>query len=110
VQLRDFSVIASAMAPEISLRGSHRVRNVPNWCNWAQLGATFFPLHDERSGISRSPNRLTAKSESLRDGALGVLLNRLQMVLVAETLGVDLVDVFGARRPRGKPSRLGSRP
>src|SRR6476646_2896290 len=29
------------------------------------------------------------------------------MILVAETLGVDLVDVFGARRPRGKPSRLG---
>src|SRR5215212_5951963 len=53
------------------------------------------------------PQPLTANSEGLRDGALGVLLNRLQMVRVPKTLGVDLVDVFGARRPRSEPSRLG---
>src|SRR5439155_20630887 len=86
---------------------SRLVRSVPNGCNWAQPGATFLLSRDKRSGISRCTNRLTAKLEGRRDGALGVLLNRPQMVLVPETLGVDLVDVFGARWPRGKPSRLG---
>ena len=30
-----------------------------------------------------------------------------QVILAAETLGIDLVDVFGAGRARGKPAVLG---
>src|SRR5690349_15310536 len=47
------------------------------------------------------------ESKGLCNGALGVLLNRLQVILVLEALRIDLVDVLGTRRSRGKPSRLG---
>src|SRR3954471_1756098 len=46
-------------------------------------------------------------SECFGDGALRVLLNQLQMVLVAKALRVDLVDILGARWPGGKPAVRG---
>ena len=37
----------------------------------------------------------------------GLLLDLPQMLPALETLRIDLVDVFGAGRPRGKPAVLG---
>src|SRR5580692_7358841 len=41
-------------------------------------------------------------------GVLGLLLDLPQVTFTAETLGIDLVNVLRARRPRGKPSVLGN--
>src|SRR2546430_8898339 len=46
--------------------------------------------------------------ERLVDGGLGLLLDLPQVGFAAKTLRVDLVDVFGAGRARGKPSALGN--
>src|SRR6266404_5662965 len=46
--------------------------------------------------------------ECLVDGGLGLLLDLPQVGFAAKTLRIDLVDVFGARRPRRKPSALGN--
>ena len=65
-------------------------RTVPNWCNGT---------HDcsARTRIGLAGTIVSPPgSESFRDGVLGVLLNGLQMVLVAKTLGIDLVNVLGA--------------
>jgi hypothetical protein len=41
-------------------------------------------------------------------GVLGLLLDLPQVTFTAETLGIDLVNILRARRPRGKPSVLGN--
>src|ERR1700732_2542795 len=41
-------------------------------------------------------------------GLLGLFLDLPQVIFTAETLGIDLVNVFRAGRPRGKPSVLGN--
>ncbi len=46
--------------------------------------------------------------ECLVDGGLSILLDLPQMGLAAKTFRIDLVDVFGAGRARGKPSALGN--
>src|SRR5260370_41523121 len=43
----------------------------------------------------------------MRDGGLRLALDLPQVSLAAKTLRIDLVDIFGARRPRGKPSAIG---
>src|SRR5260370_15605156 len=43
----------------------------------------------------------------MRDGGLRLALDLPQVSLAAKTLRIDLVDIFGARRPRGKPSAVG---
>src|SRR3954470_23466842 len=77
-------------------------QNAPNGHNW-----TIFP--QIRPGRPGNSVALAAASESegLCNGALSILLNRLQVILVPETLRIDLVDVLGTRWSRGKPSRPG---
>src|ERR1700732_5193524 len=41
-------------------------------------------------------------------GVLGLLLDLPQVTFTAETLGIDLVNILRAGRPRGKPSVLGN--
>src|SRR5260370_41975882 len=43
----------------------------------------------------------------MRDGGLRLALDLPQVSLAAKTLRIDLVDIFGARRPRAKPSAVG---
>src|ERR1700687_378649 len=66
--------------------------------------------HPEERSLARISFGQTAHLtlERLVDGALGFVLYLPQMGLAAKTLGIDLVDVFGAGRPRGKPSAIGN--
>ncbi len=48
--------------------------------------------------------------QSIGDDLLGFGDDGVQVVLVAEALGVDLVDVLGAGGPRGEPAALRRRP
>ena len=41
-------------------------------------------------------------------GVLGLLLDLPQVTFTAEALGIDLVNILRAGRPRGKPSVLGN--
>src|ERR1700730_1310005 len=41
-------------------------------------------------------------------GVLGLLLDLPQVTFTSETLGIDLVNILRAGRPRGKPSVLGN--
>src|SRR5882757_2617665 len=50
-------------------------------------------------------HELTAKRP--RDGGLRVVLDLPQMILTAKTFRIDLVDVLGARGPRGEPAVVG---
>ena len=47
------------------------------------------------------------RSQGVADDRLRLLQDAAQVVRPAEALGVDLVDVLGARRPRGEPAALG---
>src|SRR5690348_1966286 len=53
---------------------------------------------------------VATSSRTLRQGAahqrLRLGLDATQVLLAAEALGVELVDVLGARRPRGEPAAL----
>src|SRR5258707_945080 len=53
------------------------------------------------------PGNDALASECPRDGVLCVALYLPQMRFAAETLRVDLVDVLGARGPRGEPAVVG---
>ena len=44
------------------------------------------------------------------DDVLGLGLHLAEVIGAAERLGIDLVDVLGARRPRREPRRLGASP
>ena len=44
--------------------------------------------------------------QSMMDDLLSLADDLLQMLLIAKTLCVDLIDVLGARRPGGKPAIL----
>ena len=47
-----------------------------------------------------------APCERVRDNGLSFLLDASQVVLAEEALGVNLVDLFRARRARGEPAIL----
>src|SRR5207302_1022990 len=55
--------------------------------------------------LSQACTRLAA-SDDLPDDGLRLFLDAAQMIDVAETLGIDLVDVLGAGGTRCKPSVL----
>src|SRR4051795_3280486 len=57
------------------------------------------------SGSGALARRL--RPEPLRQPCLSLLLNRLQVLGAAKTLRIDLVDVLGARGPRGEPAEIG---
>ena len=57
------------------------------------------PLPGGRGGRSVRRRRNRPVDDRLRFAQ-----DALQVILAAETLGVDLVDVLGARRPRGEPA------
>src|ERR1700721_2410430 len=58
-------------------------------------------------GPDPAPHSSRLILEGTRDGGLGVVLDLPQVLLAAKTLRIDLVDILGARRPRGKPSVIG---
>src|SRR6266436_9493626 len=68
------------------------------------------PHPEERCAASRLERYQTARLtlEGLVDGGLGLLLDLPQVGFAAKTLGIDLVDVLSARRPRRKPSAVGN--
>src|SRR5438874_1737851 len=47
------------------------------------------------------------RPEHLRQPCLSLLLDPLQVLGAPKTLGVDLVDILGARRPGGEPAEIG---
>src|SRR5689334_19294467 len=79
----------------------------------ARSGANreFCPLCRVRRALRRVPFCCISGMSPLRerggDYRLRFGLHSAQMLSAPVALGVDLVDVFGARRPRGKPTTLG---
>src|SRR6266478_8206089 len=67
------------------------------------------PHPEEPCAASRLEGYQTARLtlEGHVDGGLGLLLDLPQVGFAAKTLPIDLVDVFGAGRPRRKPSAPG---
>ena len=49
-----------------------------------------------------------ASGERVVDDLLRFFHDGIQMRLIAEALGIDFVDVFGAGRPGREPARLGN--
>src|SRR5664279_3572242 len=59
------------------------------------------------SGSASSANVRRLPGERRRHHLAGLLLHLLEMLGSPERLGVDLVDILGAGRPRGEPGVLG---
>src|SRR3954471_11468351 len=55
----------------------------------------------------RATPSLSTASKNLRYGSHRLVLDPVQVILVAETFSVDLENVFSARRPCRKPSHFG---
>ena len=67
------------------------------------------PLSPRKSGArERAAVVATLFSERPRDRGLRLVLDLPQMLFAAKTLRIDLVDVLGARRPRGEPAVVGT--
>ena len=68
------------------------------------------PFLDSRTGpvvrLQRRPGLTHPPAKIRLMQALRVLLDFVQMIFAFEAFGVDLVDVFGAGRPRGEPAVL----
>src|SRR6266446_9428099 len=73
----------------------------------------MYRVRRDSSGYRQNPGPVAFNQgahltlECIVDGCLRFALDLPQVSLAAETLRIDLVDIFGARRPRGKPSALG---
>src|SRR3546814_16108395 len=59
-------------------------------------------------GRSHWGRALSGVGERRVDDSLRLCEDRLQVVAAFEAFAVDLVDVLGARRPRGEPAAVGN--
>src|SRR5690606_40811709 len=77
----------------------------PRPAGWAAGAAA--PAPARAPGPVCASRRHPGGGERRGDELLRLRLEPLEMVRAREALGVDLVDVLGARRPRREPAALG---
>src|SRR4051812_32406493 len=68
----------------------------------ASLPRVRFPDAMRRAALR--PGNGGQLTDRAGDRLLRLVLDAAQVVLADKTLGVDLIDILGARRPRGEPA------
>ena len=92
----------------VRFQGFPRGAITQSGCAHDEIPDSRYP--DARTANARIPIEVDRSSQSVGDDLLGFGDDGVQVVLVAKALGIDLVDIFGARWPRGKPAALRRRP
>ena len=101
----------AALAPFIAGRTTlvitHRPASLPRWTGPSAEAGRIVEAVAPAAAARRAPPRPIRLGQRRRDHGLRLLDDPLEVLLAAEALGVDLVDVLGARTAgrRTSPAR-----